>query len=108
RKPIEVESYREYYGVPEVFETLRTAINQTDKERAQELVAQFIKKEWYDNHKEAGWYNSHKSKHNAYFGYWSFETAAIVAIMELDDSNLGDCEYYPKDLVDFYQKHHPA
>jgi len=108
RKPIEKESYQEFFGVPKVFEKLRLAIKETDKTKAEMLIKEFITKEWYKNHKDAGWYNSHKSKHNTYFGYWSFETAAVVAIMDLDDSSFKDCEYYPKDLVDYYRKNHSA
>jgi hypothetical protein len=99
REPITEESYREYFGVPKVFEKLRQAITETDKAKAEKLVKEFITKDWYKNHKDAGWYNSHKSKHNTYFGYWSFETAAVVKIMGLDDSSFIDCQYYPKDLV---------
>jgi hypothetical protein len=38
-----------------------------------------------------------ESKFN--FGYWSFETAAIVKIMGLDDSSFRGCKYYPKIFV---------
>jgi hypothetical protein len=99
RQPILEESYREFFGVPKVFEKLRQAIIETDKTKAEKLVKEFITKDWYKNHKDAGWYNSHKSKHDTYFGYWSFETAAVVKIMGLDDSSFIDCQYYPKDLV---------
>lgn len=99
RPAIQEESYQEYFGVPKTFEKLRLAITETDKTKAEKLVKEFITKDWYKNHKDAGWYNSHKSKHDAYFGYWSFETAAVVKIMQLDDSSFIDCQYYPKDLV---------
>lgn len=99
RAPIKEESYREHFGVPQVFAKLRTAIVETDKTKAEQLVKEFITKDWYKNHRDAGWYNSHKSPHNAYFGYWSFETAAVVKIMGLDDSSFRDCQYYPKDLL---------
>lgn len=99
RQPITEESYQDFFGVPQTFEKLRQAINETDKSKAEKLVEEFITKDWYKNHKDAGWYNSHKSKHNTYFGYWSFETAAVVKIMDLDDSSFIDCQYYPKDLV---------
>jgi hypothetical protein len=39
----------------------------------------------------------------SYFGYWSFESAAIVAALGLDDSSFRDNEYYPKDLVDYFR-----
>lgn len=99
RQPITEESYQEFFGVPQTFEKLRQAISETDKAKAEKLVKEFITKDWYKNHKDVGWYNSHKSKHDTYFGYWSFETAAIVKIMGLDDSSFIDCQYYPKDLV---------
>lgn len=99
RPPIIEESYKKYFGVPQIFSKLRQAIAETDKTKAEKLVKEFVCKDWYKNHKDAGWYNNHKSHHNVYYGYWSFETAAIVKIMSLDDSNFKDCPYYPKDLV---------
>ena len=99
RQPITEESYQEFFGVPQTFEKLRQVINETNKSKAEKLVKEFITKDWYKNHKDAGWYNSHKSKHNTYFGYWSFETAAVVKIMGLDENSFIDCQYYPKDLV---------
>ncbi len=99
RQSIIGESYQDFFGVPDCFEKLRQAITETDRSKAEKLVKVFIEKDWYKNHKEAGWYNSHKSKHDTYFGYWSFETAAVVKIMGLDDSSFIDCQYYPKDLV---------
>ncbi len=99
REPISEESYQEFFGVPKVFEKLRQAITETDKIQAEKLAKEFITKDWYKNHKGQGWHDSHKSKHDVYFGYWSFETAAVVKIMNLNDSNFIDCQYYPKDLV---------
>jgi len=99
RQPIKEESYRDYFGIPEAFIKIREAIKETDKTKAEKLVKEFITKDWYKNHKDAGWHNSHKSKHNVYFGYWSFETAAVVKIMCLDDNSFKDCQYYPKDLL---------
>jgi hypothetical protein len=99
REPIQQESYRKYLGVPETFAKLREAIKEPERTKAEKLVKEFITKEWYKNHKDAGWYNSHKSKHNTYFGYWSFETAAIVKILGLNDTSFKECKYYPRDLV---------
>lgn len=98
RLPIAEESYQEFFGVPQTFEKLRQAITETDKVKSEKLVKAFITKDWYNNHKDAGWYNSHKSKHDTYYGYWSFETAAVVKIMGLNESSFIDCHYYPKDL----------
>jgi len=98
RHPIAEESYQKYFFIPQIFESLRKAIVETDKAEAALLVKQFVR-QWYIKHKSQGWYNSHKSPHDTYFGYWSFETAAVVKIMGLDDSSFRDCQYYPKDLV---------
>lgn len=100
RQPIKEESYEMYYFAPKAYELLRTAIIQNNKTEAEKLVAKFVRKDWYNKHKSAGWYNSHLSN-GGYFGYWSFETAAVVKIMALDDSSFIDCRYYPKDLVTF-------
>lgn len=99
RQPIKEESYRDYFGIPETFAKLREAIKETDKAKAEKFVKEFITKDWFKKHKDTGWYNSHKSKHNVYFGYWSFEAAAIVKIMGLDDISFRECQYYPKDLL---------
>ncbi|AUS05351.1 PoNe immunity protein domain-containing protein [Pseudotamlana carrageenivorans] len=61
------------------------------------MIKQFLEKDFY--HKHMNLYDSHKSKWNIYCGYWSFEAAAVVKIMNLDDSSFIDNQYYPKDLV---------
>jgi hypothetical protein len=99
RQPIQEESYRDFFAIPEIFSKLREAMQESDKGKASKLIHDFLKKDWYKNHKDAGWYNSHKSKHDTYFGYWSFESAAVVKIKGLDDTSFRDNQYYPKDLV---------
>ncbi len=96
RPVIEEESYE--YGW-KLFGKLRQSIVEPDKLKAEKLVKEFIAKDWYKEHRNTGWYNNHKSIHNTYFGYWSFETAAVVKIMGLDDTSFKDCIYYPYDLV---------
>lgn len=58
-------------------------------------------KKWYKLHKDAAWYDSHKSKQDIYNGYWSFEAGAIAKILNIEDSSLKDEPYYPYDLVHF-------
>lgn len=45
------------------------------------------------------WYDSDKNKHETFFGYWCFESAAFIKILNLDDSIIEKQEYYPYDLV---------
>jgi hypothetical protein len=64
---------------------------------------------WYQNTKLLTWHNySPNSGKYFYYGKWSFESAVIVAILDLDDSKFRDNEYYPKDLVDYYRANQPV
>lgn len=56
---------------------------------------------WYQEHKDAYWYNSHQSKNDTYCGYWCFEVAAISKIFKIEDSQLRKSQYYPYDLVHY-------
>ena len=50
---------------------------------------------WYENRKEAAWYDSAKSNNDTYVGYWCFECAALAKIMKIDDAILATNEFYP-------------
>lgn len=52
---------------------------------------------WYDKHRDAYWYDSHKLNNNTYCGYWCFEIAALAKIFNLDDEVLSKNQYYPYD-----------
>lgn len=87
---------------PEPYTALKEVIdlaNDNQKEKAIQRLKKYLDKEWYKGHSDAGWYNSHKSKHNIYTGYWSFESGALVKILGLDDTLLKDQKYYPYDMV---------
>jgi len=47
-------------------------------------------KEWFKGHYDFGWRNAHKEP--GYYGFWSFDTAALAKILGLDDSALNDRE----------------
>lgn len=100
------ESYRDVFHIPNIFSKLRDATEESDHAKASVLIEGFLNNDWYEGHKEAGWYNSHKSKHDTYSGYWCFEAAAVTCIMGLDDSSYRDQQYYPKDLADYYRAKH--
>lgn len=72
-----------------------------DKQKATKRLQHYLKKEWYKGHSDCGWYNDHKSKWAVHSGYWSFESGAVVKILNLDDKILKDQKYYPYDLVHF-------
>jgi len=73
------------------------------KPEAEQRLKKYLEQEWYQSSKDTYWHNNHMSPNNTYFGYWSFESGAIVKIMGLDDSSFKDNEYYPYDLVHWKQ-----
>ena len=92
----EEEYSQEQSVILKVYKSLRAATQQEDKKEAAKLVKRFLEKSFY--HKHANFYNAHNSRHEIYYGYWSFESAAVASIMGLDDSGFRENQYYPKDL----------
>ncbi len=99
RKPMEKESYEEFFGINEMYGRLKTIIKETDKNIAEKELKYFLENEWYASFKGTPLYNQHNNPHNTYAGYWCFIAAAIVKIKGLDDSSFRDNKYYPKDML---------
>jgi len=74
-------------------------ITKMSPDKAIEGLKEYLE-EWYESNKKAPWYNTHLREWG-YSGYWSWEAAAIVKIMKLDDSSLKSKPYYPYDLLYF-------
>ncbi|MGH0676753.1 PoNi-like cognate immunity protein [Bacillus luti] len=72
---------------------------QTDKKEASKRLQTYMEKEWFKGHYDYEWKNAHKEP--GYVGYWSFETAALTKILELDDTSLRDNNHYPYDLAHY-------
>jgi len=72
---------------------------QTDKKEASKRLQTYMEKEWFKGHYDYEWKNAHKEP--GYVGYWSFETAAIVKILGLDDTSLKGNNHYPYDLAHY-------
>ena len=75
---------------------------ETKEEQLEELNAYL--KDWY--REMVGMsdleYQSHLDpEQNGYCGYWAFEAAAIAYLDDLDDTELRQSPYYPKDMVDW-------
>ena len=77
----------------------------------EESVA-FVKKYldgWYKSFEGVPWHNGHLKGGDdfmPYYGYWSFEAAAVCLIHGIDDSSFRDHLVYPKDLADWARSHH--
>ena len=71
----------------------------TGLENAQD-IKNYLDKVWYQGHSDSYWHGLHKNKRvNNYFGYWSWESAALAKIKNIDDSSLKNQKYYPYDAV---------
>ncbi len=53
---------------------------------------------WYYAHSEASWYDTHKTG-DAYYGYWSFDTAALCKMRGIYDERFKDLDFFPYDLL---------
>lgn len=67
---------------------------------------EIIKKQlsnWYRSEKGSYFYGTHKrpDEDYLYFGYWAFEIAALVKILNIPDDIFKNNKYYPYDLVHF-------
>lgn len=72
------------------YELLNDVFTSDDKEAS---LNEYLEK-WYEAHSGYAWYNSHLRDTDTYCGYWSFESAALAMIMDLDSTKV-DSEYYP-------------
>jgi hypothetical protein len=85
---------------PKSFELLYKATQARGEEQVA-LVKEYLSN-WYKNMKDFINYDAHKAKGEGGFeGYWSFETAAVVVLYNIDDSSFRDMDFYPKDMVEF-------
>ncbi|MEC3766282.1 MULTISPECIES: PoNe immunity protein domain-containing protein [Cupriavidus] len=85
------------------FESLADAMDAADNDDALRHLQKFLKR-WYKDLVGAPWYDTHKpdaqGRTSGYYGYWSFEAAAAVLLLGIeDDSSLHPCLYYPNELV---------
>ena len=59
---------------------------------------------WYKSFEGVPWHNGHlkaTAEYVPYYGYWSFEAAAVCLIHGIDDASFRDNLVYPKDLADW-------
>ena len=79
------------------------AIREKDKAEKLDILSAYLK-DWY--REMVGMSDLECQSHldpeqNGYCGYWAFEVAAIAYLDDLDDTELRQSPYYPKDMVDW-------
>jgi hypothetical protein len=82
---------------PRPYEPLYQALDVTGNKR-DTLISQFLKR-YYRGMRHAHWHDSHLSRDAGFFGYWCFELAAFVKMLNISDHSFSDNIYYPRDLV---------
>ncbi|NUE93674.1 PoNe immunity protein domain-containing protein [Acinetobacter seifertii] len=60
---------------------------------------------WYEASRREPYHDQHPQTDIndgfTYYGYWSWEVAAVTWLLDIDDTLYREHEFYPKDLVDF-------
>lgn len=68
------------------------------------LMLQYLES-WYEASRREPYHDQHPQtdidEGYLYYGYWSWEAAAVTWLLAIDDALYRDHEFYPKDLVDF-------
>ena len=67
-----------------------------DKNKASELLVEYVDKQWFKGHSAIGW--KEDSIANQY-GLWSYDAAVVSKIFSLDDGALKNHNHYPYILV---------
>ena len=62
-------------------------------------MARYLKN-WYDASRKETWHDKHEEGYD-FFGYWSWEAAALTLVLDIDDTEYRDLPYYPAAMVDF-------
>lgn len=97
------ELHSKNFRFPKPYKALEEVIelSASTSGKAVERLKKYLQKEWYPGHKDSGWHDDHKSKWGVHFGYWSFESGALVKLLGLDDTEIKDMNYYPYDMVHY-------
>lgn len=69
-----------------------------DPEKRPSLMVRYLD-EWYEASRREPYVEQHDSYD--FTGYWSWEAAATVWVLNIDDSSFREMRFYPRDLVDF-------
>lgn len=80
------------------YQDLIEITKEVDATKASARMKEFLEKKWYIGMRNVYWYDNHKSKHDTFFGYWSFEAAAVAKIMNVNKTEMEQNAYFPADI----------
>lgn len=91
-----------YVDDDKCFNLFVQVLQKSDHKVAEQLLADFLEKDYYTRSNLERYYNIHEFEGaRLYYGYWCWEAAAIVKIKGLDDTLFKDNRYYPYDFVHY-------
>ena len=68
------------------------------------MMLQYLE-DWYEASRREPYHDQHPQTDlrsgRSYYGYWSWEAAAVTWLLGIDDTSYREHQFYPKDLVDF-------
>ena len=83
---------------PNPYQHLLRAIASFNSAEQTAHIDSFLKS-YYSSHFETCWHDSHLQDDAGFFGYWSFELAAVVKNLQIDDTIFANNMFYPRDLL---------
>lgn len=83
------------YRFPAVYSDMEDVLTAQGKLEKEKKLMRYLSG-WYNRNKGSAWYGTLNSTNDVYYGYWSFESAAMAAIYGLDREYLAQNEYFPK------------
>lgn len=72
-------------------------------EKRPALMAKYLD-DWYLASRREPYTDQHDVEGLPFYGYWSWEAAAVTWLLDIDDSSYRDMPFYPRDLVDFARR----
>lgn len=75
-----------------------------DEAKRPALMAKYLD-EWYEASRREPYVDQHE--HGVFYGYWSWESAAVTWLLNIDDTSYREMNFYPRDLVDYARQHAP-
>ena len=83
------------YRFPEIYGSMEDVLQAKEKAEKENAVQNYLNG-WYERNKESAWYETLNSANDVYYGYWSFESAAVAVIYGLNQEYLAQNVYFPK------------
>ena len=87
------------HAIGDKYNGLAQFIKECTPENAPTFMKTYLSKQWFKDYKRQDFMTTHNSKYNIHSGYWSFESGAIMKILQADDAILKDQQFYPYDMV---------